>query len=141
MSWTAKSENGLNAKPPGTPLGAGLGVVKVVVTWQPLQPIWLNSGAPALIAIRSLMSRGAGARNVMNVRKFWTSSWSSVRPPAQLPTASSVPAGTPLPAGWGGARSSQPAGWGTPLGADSVANAVIDVPLKQCCVVMPISFL
>jgi hypothetical protein len=36
--------------------------------------------------------------------------------------------------------SSQPAATGTPFGADSVANAVTDLPLKQCCVVMPISF-
>src|SRR5436190_14253743 len=75
----------------------------------------------------------------MNWANAATSSWISVRPPAQLPTASSVPAGTPLPDGCGGARSSQPSGCAMPLGCDSVENAVTEVPPMQCWVVMPIS--
>jgi hypothetical protein len=74
----------------------------------------------------------------MNVRKLATSSWSSESPPAQLPTASSFPAG--IPDGAAGARSSHPAGSVIPLGFDSAENAVTDVPLMQCCVVIPISF-
>src|SRR5262245_16797631 len=139
MSCTRKSENGWNRVPPGTPLGAGLGVVNTRRVWQLAQPIWSYSGVPRAIAPAFDRSRGGGARLVMNRLKLSMSFWTWVMPPAQLPTASSVPAGAP--AGGGGARSSQPAGTGMPFGADSVANAVTDVPLKQLCVVMPISFI
>ena len=71
------------------------------------------------------------------------SSWISVRPPAQLPTASSVLTGIPVAAtsaaDCNGARSSQPTGSGRPLGADSVAKSMIARPPTQLCVVMPIS--
>ena len=49
-----------------------------------------------------------------------------------------VPAGTPRRARAAPGRRS-PAACGTPLGADSVANAVTDAPRKQLWVVMPIS--
>src|SRR5436190_6658047 len=157
MSWTAKSEKGLKAKLPGTrtdsdpaasmATAAGLaGVRKVVVTWQLLQPTCENSGWPRVIEIWSEKSRGPGASAVMNAANRNTSSCTSVRPPAHDPTASSTcahcvalrppPGLVPV---WRGARSSQLAETGTPLGADSTENAVIGVPREQLCVVMPIS--
>ena len=39
MSWARKSENGWKLVPLGTPLGAGLGVVKTRRVWQFAQPI------------------------------------------------------------------------------------------------------
>jgi hypothetical protein len=82
----------------------------------------------------------------MNTANRNTSSWISVRLPAHDPTASSTwlhcvavrppPGFVPVCLG---ARSSQKADTGTPLGADSTANAVRAAPRKQLWVVMPIS--
>ena len=161
MSCLRKSENGLNAKFPGTRMrslaaasmatGAGFaGVRNVVRTWQPAQPVLVNSGSPRLIAIGSLKSRGVGASAVMNTVNRKTSSWISVRLPAQ--DADGVVDLCPLRRGqaarvrspvWRGARSSQPsrklpAG---ALGAFSSANVLTDAPRKQLCVVIAISLL
>src|SRR4029078_1546606 len=140
MSWPAKSEYGLKAKLPGTRTdsdpaasmlsGAGLaGVRNVVVTWQFWQPTCENSGCPRGTENLALKSRGPGASAVMNTANRNTSSWISVRLPEQSPTASSTCAhcAAVRPPGLVpvclGARSSQFAETGTPLGGGSLAHS------------------
>src|SRR5262249_9566731 len=77
MSCTRKSENGV--KLTLRPLAV---TVYAVDRWQPLQPSRLNSVSPRPLLLSML--RPGWFRLRMKNAKFATSSWTSVRPPAQL---------------------------------------------------------
>ena len=77
MSWVRKSENGWKLA-----LRPLMLTVKVVVTWQPLQPSRLNSVRPAPLLLS--IPRGGAALLRMKKAKLAMSSCTAVTPPAQL---------------------------------------------------------